>query len=136
MTVVAVLTCLVILALAGGAVLRAGLVHRALVRGQEHRLQAELLAESGVRRAIARLEVQHDYTGEVWSLSAAEIGPHVRSPAAGTAEKSDHPAAVVTIAVETVPSAAARRRIRVQADYPPGAPARSRHSRQVVVDLE
>jgi hypothetical protein len=136
MTVVAVLTCLVILTIASGAVLKVGLVHRGLVRGQEHRLQAEWLAESGLQRALARLAKNHDYAGEAWSLHEEDLGLRARPPAKGATEKSSGAAAVVTIAVEPVKGVAARRRIRVQADYPRDAPERSRYSRDVLIDLE
>jgi len=135
MTVVAVLICLVVVTIVSGAVLKVGLAHRALVRAQEHRLQSEWLAESGVERALARLAVDREYTGEAWPISAADLGLPERPPAARATEKSDGAAAVVTIAVDRVEGGGTRRRVRVQADYPRDAPGRSRHSKQVLIDL-
>jgi Tfp pilus assembly protein PilX len=136
MTVVAILVCLVVITLIGGAVLKVGLAHRALIRSQEHQLQAEWLAESGVQRALARLAVEREYGGESWSISAADLGLPEQPPTTGTAEKSHRSAAVVTIAIERVPGGAARRWVRVQADYPRDAPQRSRHTKQVMIDLD
>jgi hypothetical protein len=136
MTVVAVLTCLVILTLTSGAVLKAALAHRALVRAVEHRLQAEWLAESGVQRALARLSFDREYAGEAWSLSAADLGLPEQPPAKGATRKSDRSAAVVRISVERVPGGATRRRLRVQAEYTRDPPARLRHSRSLTIDLD
>jgi len=136
MTVVAVLVCLVIVTVVSGAVLKVGLAHLALVRAQEHRLQAEWLAESGLQRALARLAVDRDYAGEAWPISATDLGLPVQPAAARTTQKADGAAAVVTIAVDRVEGGGTRRRIRVQADYPRDAPDRSRQSKQVIINLE
>jgi len=136
MTVVAVLVCLIVVTLVSGAVLKVGLAHLALVRAQEHRLQSEWLAESGFQRALARLAADREYTGETWPISATDLGLPERTPAARTMEKTDGAAAVVTIAVDRVAGFATRRRVRVQADYPRDAPDRSRHSKQVIINLE
>jgi hypothetical protein len=136
MTVVAVLICLVVLTVTSGAVLRVCLAHRALVRAEEHRLQAQWLAESGVQRALARLAVDHEYAGETWALGEVDLGLPERPPAKGTTQDSVRGAALVTIVVERVREGdAGGRRLRVQADYPRDAPARSRHSKQVLIDL-
>jgi len=136
MTVVAVMICLIVVTLASGAVLKVGLAYRARVQLQERRLQAEWLAESGVERALARLAVDRAYTGETWPISAADLGLPDQPPATGTTEKSQGAAAVVTIAVDPLEGVATRRRVRVQADYPRDAPGRSRHSKQVIINLE
>jgi len=136
MTVVAILICLIVIMLVSGAVLKAGLAHRDLVRAQERRLQSEWLAESGVQRALARLAVDHDYSGETWVLTAADLGLAEPSREARAMQESDRAAAVITIAVDPVKGSPQSRAVRVQADYPPLAPYRSRHSKHVSIDLE
>ena len=82
------------------------------------------------------LPTNREYDGEAWSISAADLGLPARRPPTGTTKESDRAAAVVTIAVERVPGGATRRRVRVQADYPRDVPERSRHSKEVMIDLE
>ena len=50
LTVVAVLVCLIVIALVSSAVLRVGLAQRDFARSRERRLQAEWLVESGLER--------------------------------------------------------------------------------------
>jgi Tfp pilus assembly protein PilX len=79
---VAVLVGLVVVASLIAAMLRVSLSHRRLVRDQERRLQAEWLAESGVRRALARLAANPDYPGETWSIASDALpspGPDIAS---------------------------------------------------------
>ena len=136
MTTVAVLVCLLIITLISGAVLKVGLAQRDMNRERERRLQAEWLAESGVDRALARLTFDHSYTGETWPITAGELGLPERPATAESPGQADRSAAIVTIAVESIAGEANRRRIRVQADYPPDPPRRSRHSKQLLIDLE
>lgn len=136
MTVVAVLVCLVILTLISGAILKASAARRQLAVQQERQLQAEWLAESGVQRARARLAGDRDYTGETWSLALHDLGLTGRVSEAKGKSGSETTAARVTIAVELIPAAANRRRVHIQADYPLDEPRRSRHSRELTIDLE
>ena len=53
---------------------RDGLAERERSRKAEQRLQAEWLAESALQRAAARLSAKSDYSGEVWNISATELG--------------------------------------------------------------
>jgi hypothetical protein len=135
MTVVAVLICLIMITLIGGAVLKIGLAERDLVRAQERRLQAEWLAESGARRALAQLAVDPNYTGETYPVSAHELGLPEGTPALSSGA-SDLRGALVTISVERASSSARRRRIKVQADYPREPSRRARQSKQMLIDLE
>jgi hypothetical protein len=135
-TVVTVLVILVIVGFAGSALLKVGLAERELARAAERRLQAEWLLESGVARGLARLDADHDYAGETWSLRAEDLWlPEAGSSRGGTGTTAE-PAAVVTIVVERMPGEASRRQIRVQADYPRGAERRVRQSKQFLIDLE
>jgi hypothetical protein len=136
MTVVAVLVVLVVITLASSALLRAGLAQREFARGAERRLQSEWLVESGMERARARLDLDRDYTGETWSLSAGDLGlPPAESPVR-EAGSTDRAAAVVTIAVARVQGSALERQVRVEAEYPRGAQRPARQSKQMLIDLE
>jgi hypothetical protein len=136
LTTIAVMICLLIITLISGALLKVGLAQRDMSRERERRLQAEWLAESGMDRALARLTIDRGYTGETWPITARELGlPETTAPA-GPTDEAVRSAAMVTIAVEPIAGESNRRRIRVQADFPPEAPRRSRHSKLVVIDLE
>ena len=117
MLAIAVLVCLIVLTIIAGTLLRVGVAQRDLVRDQERRLQAEWLAEAGLRRALARLEADPDYAGEIWNIDARDLGA------------AD--AATVAIAVARAPADANARTIRARADYPRDPPRRARRSRQI-----
>ena len=136
LTVVAVLVCLIILTLISGAILKASAARRQLAASQEHRLQAEWLAESGAQRALARLTRDRDYAGEIWSIGVDDLGQGQRAPAANGVPGSDMAAARITIAVERLPGASSRRRVHISADYPLDEPRRSRRSKEIMFDLE
>jgi hypothetical protein len=135
LTAVAVLVCLIIVTLISGALLKVGIAHRDQVRAQERRLQAEWLAQSGIDRALARLSAKADYTGETWELAPRDLD--LRE----TPGSQRGPAAIVHIKVERPKGAspgsdaADRRLIKVQADYPPDLPRRTRHSMQILAEL-
>jgi Tfp pilus assembly protein PilV len=131
LTAVAVLVCLLIITMISGALLKIGVAHRDFVRGQERKLQAEWLAQSGIERALARLAAQPDYSGETWKLAPRDL--NLSEPDS----TSNGPAALVHIVVERPENAgtAGGRLIKVQADYPPDAPRRARHSMQILVEL-
>jgi type II secretory pathway pseudopilin PulG len=131
LTAVAVLVCLIVIAIISGALLKVGIAHRDQVRSQEHKLQAEWLAQSGIDRALARLAAKPDYTGETWELATGDLD----LPAASSPQTA--PAAVVVIKVERPPGprGSEARLIKVQADYPPDLPRRVRHSLQILVEL-
>lgn len=114
---VAVLVCLLILTLIAGAILRAGAAHREEIRAAERRLQADWLAEAGLRRGAARLAADPGYTGETWDIPAREL------------DSADD--ATVAITVEKSAGDAKRRTIRARADYPRDPPRRARSTRQM-----
>jgi hypothetical protein len=122
-----VLVCLVVVTLVSGALVKLGVAYRDRVRDQERRLQAELLADSGVDRAFARLAAKPDYAGETWEVGADALGR------ASATDAARGPAAVVTIRVERPSAQGEGRVIHVQADYPPDASRRIRCTRQVIV---
>jgi hypothetical protein len=113
---VAVLVCLIVLAMIAGAILRSGAAQREEVRAQERGLQADWLAEAGLQRAIARLAADPAYAGETWDIDARALD-------------SADPATVV-IAVDRPADRPGRRTIRARADYPRDPPRRARRTRQ------
>jgi hypothetical protein len=123
----AVLVCLLVITLISGALVKQGVAYRDRVRDQERRLQAELLADSGVDRAFARLAAKPDYAGETWEIGAEALG---RAPAADAGEG---PAAGVSIRVERPSAQGKGRVVHVQADYPPDPSRRIRCTREVVI---
>jgi hypothetical protein len=138
MTVVAVLICLIVITVISVALLKVALSQRKLVRGLEHRLQAEWLAESGAERAVARLDADPGYKGEVWSITAADLGQSGAPPAGEPGGARAPAVGLVTIAVDRLPESgnANRRRIRVTAEYPSDPSLRSRSTKQLLHDLE
>ena len=120
LALVPALACLVVVILFCGILVRQVSTHRALVRDEERRVQVEWLAESALARASARLAADRGYKGETWNIAAAELGGQ---------------AGAVQITVETVKDQAARRRVRVQADFPRDAEQRARASKTLTVDL-
>ncbi len=71
---VAMLIGLIILGLVAGSLLKVGLARRSLARMEERQLQLEFLADSGARRALARLEADPRYEGEVWEIPSDDLG--------------------------------------------------------------
>ena len=116
-----VLVVLFVIALISVALVKVAFARRAEVAREERRVQAGWLAESGVDRAVARLDVSADYAGETWRIPADELGGR------GEAE--------VAIRVEKLPDRPDRRRVRIEADYPIRSNQKSRQSREVIVAL-
>jgi hypothetical protein len=135
LTVIAVIVCLILITLISLAMLKLGLAQHTQVRAQEHRLQAEWLAESGMQRALAALARDREYAGETWPIQARDLSlPEAPVPDGAVVEHAS-PAAIVLITVERPPGFPDRRLIHVRADFPPDAPRRARHSKQRLIDL-
>ncbi|AMV39810.1 hypothetical protein [Planctomyces sp. SH-PL62] len=117
LTSVAVLILLFVIALISAELVRLGVAYRDRTSSNERAMQADLLADAGVDRALARLSAEPGYQGERWEIPADALDA----------------AAVVTIRVETNPTGGGARVVRVQADYPPDPPRRARSSREVDV---
>jgi Tfp pilus assembly protein PilX len=119
---VVVLITLFVIGLIGMALLKVAFARRAELGMEERRVQAIWLAESGVDRAIARLNASAEFAGETWEVSAEDLG--------------GRGAATVAIQVEKVPDRPARRKVRVQADFPIGSSLRSRQSIETIVTIQ
>jgi hypothetical protein len=102
-TLIPVMICLTIITLLGGVLLKIVLLENRQQRASEWRALTVCLVESGLDRAVARLKLSHDYTGERWHISDEAIG-HGAS-------------AIVTIEVQPADGTRFRQTIRVHADY-------------------
>lgn len=121
---VALIVALVVLALVSGFVavwLSAALRQRRLLRFQEQRLQALLLAESGLERARARLTADPTFQGETWAprsivdenkqlgavvlrVQPTKAGEGLQITAIATVPGAGPPAATVELVREFTPS--------------------------------
>ena len=70
---VAALVCLAIVTLILLSVFKTSMSQRRQIRLEQQHIQAELLAESGLERAVAKLKSNHDYVGEEWSIDAKQL---------------------------------------------------------------
>lgn len=109
------LVALVLIVMVLGSMLKRARDARRVTQAEERQIQADWLAESGLDRAAARLAGDAGYTGEIWSISADELGG--QDPA------------VVNIRVDPTPAGPGLRRVQVQADFPTDAPRRARRSK-------
>ncbi len=118
---VALLVVLLGLVMIAMSLLRAGLAQRGETRAAERRVQAGLLADAAIRRAVHRLKSDPGYTGETWAIDARAL------------DSAD--AASVRIDVERGRADPSERTIRVRADYPLDEPRRIRCTRRSTVRL-
>ncbi len=89
------------------------------LRRAEQAEQARLLAESALRRAVARLAVVPQYDGEIWQLVSDEL--------------VGRDAAEVAIRMVGRDAASGAAAIEVTADYPPDAERRIRVARELTL---
>ena len=114
------LVCLTLVTLLCGSIFRQSHSRRMLLRAEETRAQAELLAESGLARAVAKLRTDPEYTGETWAIPA-EVLPR-------------HEPGRVRIAVKRSEKSA-ERLVRIEADFPSTGDRRSRRTRIRTISL-
>jgi Tfp pilus assembly protein PilV len=126
---VAVLVCVLVLMMLGAALLKVELASRQSNRDHERRLEAQWLAESGLERARARLAADPSYSGETWKLSAADLGLDDATQTAAAA-------GVVAISVNQNSGEPRRKRVRVQADFLRDRAHPSRHSLELLINLD
>jgi hypothetical protein len=89
------------------------------LRAQQYRLQAEYLVDSALGRAAAQLAANPRYTGETWRPTVHGAG----------ADRTGN----VTIEIVAAPEPAARRLLRVVADYPEHGIDRARRSKEIQI---
>lgn len=111
--IIVVVVIAVAMTLAAGAASRIAASHRDLQVRERH-AQAVRLAESGVRRAAARLRGDADYEGETWDLSADQL----RQPYG----------AQVRIAVTPIDDQASGARVTATAVCDPEGARKARHT--------
>lgn len=117
-----VVMIVLVLCVALGTRLAMNVAHsRNVARAEQRALQADWLAESGVRRATARLAIDPSYTGETWQVTSAALGRNS--------------AAAVTIRVEPTAGAEQERHVIVEAEYPASEPHRVRRTREINLQL-
>ena len=117
----ALVVALFVLVLLAGGLLRVAWARHSELRASERRLQAEWLAESALDRAAARLGADPEYSGETWSVPAADLG--------------GRDGASVRIEIRPVPDRPDRRVIRARADYPTDEARRARRTRELTITL-
>jgi len=98
-----------------GVWVRSALSHQQQVRRWHEKTQATWLAEAGVRRAVARISSDEEYSGERWQIESTEIG-------------GDH-AAEVVLRIEPVEGTLGLVRITATAHYPAGQKKRVQSSK-------
>ncbi len=81
---VTMLIGLIILGLVAASLLKVAIARRGSVRSAEDQLQATLLLESGIDRALVRLDSNPKFTGDLWELTAQDLSG--RGPAKVTTE--------------------------------------------------
>ncbi len=122
MLLVSVLVCLSVVMIVFASWMRAGILQTRQVRAQQDRVQAELLAVSGLERAAAQLAANGEYTGETWNLKAAALG----GTAGGRVE------------IRVTPDAhdPSSRHVVAAADFPAEGPTVARRSKEITIVLK
>lgn len=115
---IVVLVCLAVAMALVVSWLRTAALERRALGERQNRAQAEWLAESALSRAVARLGADANYRGEVWKLSADELG-------------FGQDSAEIEIVVEPPSDGGKRRTIRARADYPAEERRRHRSTKQI-----
>ncbi|MBN1851280.1 MAG: hypothetical protein JW829_01095 [Pirellulales bacterium] len=89
------------------------------IRSYHHAAQARWLAESGLRRAVARRAGNSEYLGELWIIPPGAL--------------SQHRGGRVEIQVEPAPNGSDSLRITARAEYPDDAIYRVRRTESIIV---
>ena len=100
----AAIVCLFIIMLFAATVTRSIMLRRRTTRQDERQVQCFWLAESAAVRAVAKIQNDAAYRGEVWKVTAELRG----TPVPGVAE----------IQVEPIASDESRRQIKITARWP------------------
>lgn len=116
-----VLVCLIIAAAILGSVLKLAAGYRREQSAEQNRAQADWLAESGLERAVHRLQNDPAYAGETWKCSPEEL------------QRLD--GGEVTIKIESIRQMPEARRIVIRAVFPAGAATPARRTKELTVSL-
>lgn len=104
---------LLLVGVLGAQLARSAILQHEQVRHEEWQIQAEWLAESALDRAVATLESDPDYRGEVWQATAGA-----------------DPAAIGQVVIEITESDEEGLTVRAVADVPDSGEHRARVSRE------
>lgn len=117
---VAAIVCLAIIVAMIGSMLVAALAASRQLRAERDLRQCELLLQAGLDRAAHRLATERNYRGEIWNLSAEQIG--------GAGEGQ--------VTIELAPrSDEELRQITIVGEYPAGGETSIRRSRTITLPL-
>jgi hypothetical protein len=121
MVLIVLLVCLAVAAaLIAGAAKIALSSHRA-TQVASWSAEARWLAESAAERAAAKLAAEKDYSGETWTIPAAEL--------------DGQDSGVVRIQVKPVAQFKNRRIVKIEADFPVDPVHFARQEKEIIVDL-
>ena len=121
MVSVVMLIGLIVLGLIATSLFKVATGRRALAKLAENQAQASALADSGLDRALARLQAQADYTGETWEIPTGDLGGR------GSAR--------IKVEVQRDPDRLDQRVITVTADYRIARPGPIRQSRTIRIPV-
>ncbi len=124
---VAVLVCLLVVTLIGVGLVRLAIVRFRHTRIQQYQVQAQWLAESALQRALARMRESPDYSGEIWSIAAAELDGLHPAEVRIRVEKVDN--------LGNVRENANHQRIAVEARFPAGSPEYPRAFEEIILAM-
>lgn len=115
--VVVVIVAMLVMSMLSLSVVRTGVEQFRNLRRQQDRIQSQWLAQAGLQRALAALQDDATYTGEVWSVSAVDL--HASE------------GAEITIVVEQPQADSPQRIVRVSAEFPATGTFRHRTTRSL-----
>ena len=118
---VVMLIGLIVLGLVANSLFRLASGRRVLAKLAENQAEASALADSGLDRALARLQAQADYPGEIWEIPASDLGGR------GSAR--------IEIEVRPDPRHDDQRTLHVTADYRVARPGPIRQSRTLFLPV-
>jgi Tfp pilus assembly protein PilV len=121
MVLILFLVCLAVAAAMVAGAARIALSSHQATQTAAWSVQARLLAESGVERAAAKLAADAAYSGETWTIPAAELG--------------GQDGGVVRIEVKLVAGEEKRRAIKIEADFPEDPVHFARQQKEINVTI-
>ena len=119
------LVVLLVVGLVSGLALRAILQSHRQTRQEEQRMQAELLADAALSRAVSLLQQDANWKGENWTVNLTGV------PAESAEGKEPNSSGVAVTLVENVAGEPNSRRISVTAIYPSDPIHRAQASREM-----
>jgi type II secretory pathway pseudopilin PulG len=125
------LVVLLVVGLVAGLTVQSLLQYHRQTREEEQRLQAELLADSALGRAVMMLESDPAWPGETWQVFLGESS----GENAGTDTEVAAGSGVAAIRIEKVAAEPDKVRIQVEAIFPNDPMRRAKAERDVVFTI-